>query len=276
GFAEAALGDPVGALRLAASLPDAQRRSLTMSALNVLARRDPAAAIERVAGLPLGAERESLLQAIASSYAVRDANAALAWARSLEPRSRGAEAGVLAAVASEDLARALDLAASGVAGGLSADSRSWFSAGLSRASANGSAAYWRIADQLGATEASAARELLDMLGAAWSVEDPAGAIGWATSNGAAGERVLTRVAAELGRRDLDRALSFTAQLPRERQTAWVADTAGAHAMRDPSAALRALDTVRGGPAFERAVPRVVIAAAGVDAAATGRWVLTLP
>lgn len=278
GFAEAALGDPVGALRLAASLPDAQRRSLTMQALNVLAHRDPSAAIERVAALPLGAERDSLLEAIASSYAARDANAALAWAQSLEPRSRGAEAGVLATIAADDLARALDLAVSGVAGGLTPDSRSWFSAGLSRASGNGngSAAYWRIADRLGATEASAARELLDMLGTAWSVEDPAGAIGWAASNGAAGERVLTRVAAELGRRDLDRALSFTPQLPRERQTAWVADTAVAHAMRDPSAALRALDTIRGDPAFERAVPRVVIAAAGVDAAATGRWVLTLP
>lgn len=67
GFAEAAMGDPVLALRAAETLPDEQRIALTSQDLRVLASRDPLAAVAHVAAVPIGGERDQRLRAIASS-----------------------------------------------------------------------------------------------------------------------------------------------------------------------------------------------------------------
>src|SRR5690606_36370715 len=71
---------------------------------------DPLLALRYVEGRQATPMRQSQMQAIASAYGRHDTDAALEWARELEPRNPGLLAATLAGVAQVDFERALDLA----------------------------------------------------------------------------------------------------------------------------------------------------------------------
>src|SRR5690606_33556782 len=64
GFGTAAAADPEGALAAAERIASPLGSSLKATALSALAQRDPAAAIARVASLPAGRDRDTLLMAV--------------------------------------------------------------------------------------------------------------------------------------------------------------------------------------------------------------------
>ena len=80
---------PELALERAETLPEDLRSSVQAAAVQSLAQRDPKAALARFADLPRGAVgRDGMLPMIARSYATRDPEGALAWARACSRRSQ--------------------------------------------------------------------------------------------------------------------------------------------------------------------------------------------
>jgi hypothetical protein len=75
-----------------------------------LAERDPLDALNRIDAMPPGRTRDRLIGAVARSYARRDPDASLAWARALEPPSQSAMSAIIERVAETDFDRALDIA----------------------------------------------------------------------------------------------------------------------------------------------------------------------
>ena len=78
---ELARANPERMLNVARDLPADARRMPEMAALQLLAERDPQAAMRHLDSGPLGPECQMLLQIIGRAYGKRDASAALAWAR---------------------------------------------------------------------------------------------------------------------------------------------------------------------------------------------------
>ena len=92
--------------------PESQLAALSSGALQRLVEADPRRAAEIAAALPPSEERSSLLRRIGTRYAQTDAEAALAWAQSLDPPDPALIGTVLRTVAFKNPVRAFDLAGS--------------------------------------------------------------------------------------------------------------------------------------------------------------------
>jgi hypothetical protein len=91
-------------------LPPARRADIQQRAIESLAQRDPQAAYVRATRLPKGLNRVLAIESTVSSFAHRDPDAALAWARSLAPQPPGVLTMLASAIADTDALRARDLA----------------------------------------------------------------------------------------------------------------------------------------------------------------------
>src|SRR5690606_34297713 len=77
-------------------------------AVRAMVERAPLETLARLEALPLDGRAE-LLRMAGEAYARIDAEGAIRWMQSLEPRSPSAERGVIAAIAAVDFGRALAL-----------------------------------------------------------------------------------------------------------------------------------------------------------------------
>lgn len=85
---EWARNDPGSAFAWAATLPDNQSAGAQIAVLRNLASTDPAHASELAISMPPGDGRTRAIAEVSGSWASRDADAALAWASSLEGEER--------------------------------------------------------------------------------------------------------------------------------------------------------------------------------------------
>ena len=92
--------------------PASRLAALSGGALYGVMQADPRRAAEIVAELPPGPEQRNLLMQVGTSYAQRDADAAFAWAQSLDTPDPELTVAILHSVAFKDPVRAFDLAGS--------------------------------------------------------------------------------------------------------------------------------------------------------------------
>lgn len=183
-LAALAMSAPEQLLETAASFAPFQRVLAQRAALDALALTDPVAAYRHASELPENGDRQSLIARVASSYAGRDPENALAWATSLEPRSTTALNAVLAEVAADEPMRIADLVIAEIQDPVAArrgEMPSVSNVLLAPMQAR-SPAIVEIADKLAAHGDPRVRAQLDGLFAAWSRMDTGNARDWAMRN----------------------------------------------------------------------------------------------
>jgi hypothetical protein len=183
-LAALATSAPEQLLETAASFGPFQRVLAQRAALDALAVIDPLSAYRLASDLPNNGDRESLIARVASSYAGRDPESALAWATSLEPRSPSALNAVLSVVAAEDPMRVTDIVIAEIQDPV-ASLRGEMPALMNLLSAPMQArspAVGEIADRLASHGDPRVRAQLEGLFAGWSRADPGNALDWGMRN----------------------------------------------------------------------------------------------
>ncbi|MGI9240235.1 MAG: sigma-70 family RNA polymerase sigma factor [Verrucomicrobiales bacterium] len=291
--------DPEMALELAASVPIGQaRRGLNYSGLfESLARRDLAAAAERVRGIS-----DARLQLVAaggllSVWAGRDPEAALEYVESLpgfEARSIGRDA-VLVKLIESDRVAALPLITALPPG----ISRSMLMRSLARTAAAAEpdearawaetldsaqdrrAAYAGIAIALSKTDTDAAFAALDELG--WDLRDPGSATtyepsGSGPSRSIAGESlasVAISMITELAKSDPRAALRYAFQVGNSHWTSPLGDIARSYVSEDPAGAMAFAAGLEQGAMREELAVHVATTVAASDPVEAMTWAAQL-
>lgn len=250
--------EPERVLELTDDHPSAITRFLRQQAVQQLAGRDPAAALAYAQGLPPGQQRRILLLGIARGYGQTQPDAALAWARNLQPPDPQVLAGVLGGIARTDPDRALELALTesspvaqqraiiSIVGGATADSRQTA----------------RMAERLfsqppGGAASGAIQSALQMLTQRWAAEDSAGALDWMLAHtDRVGARAFAQVAQQLAQQDPTTAALYTAQIPKQARDQWITAVAGSYAQYDAQGALAWIAQFRGQPEYDAAASAV--------------------
>ncbi len=244
--------------------------SVRMAAIQALATQDPELALHAAEALPAGGQRESALAVIARSYGARDADAALAWARSSGDQNR--VVAVLQGIAQNDVARAIDLAAA-------LDSPALRLQALQSVVFSGRAAIGSdagpLADRLMALpdadlRSSALRPLLAM----WAATAPDAAVDWLTTHDFDARGTYQQVAQQLARNNPAHAAELTARIPSAAHNEWIQGVAEGYAQTDPQAAAAWLAQYRGDPAYSAAVGAIAAGLATADPAAAAHLLET--
>jgi hypothetical protein len=225
------------------------RPAIEQTALQSLARHDPQSVMARLAQMPPGGPRQQLVQLIANSYGQRDAGAALAWARSLQPPDPAAVAAVIGGIAAQDAAHALDLAAQIADPDEQAQalSRVVMSSAL-RDEATSERLLERV---LALGNAPQKQMLVQLTLRTWAARAPEEAADWLLANAAfATPEAVTQVASQYATYDAASAAAFATRLPTESRTAWLRGVAAAYASTDPRGALEWVEQFRGRPEYD--------------------------
>jgi len=244
--------DPETLATYLATLGVAERReALASGALDRIAQADPARAAQLVLDLPPGDERRRLLWQVSNSYAQRDPDAALAWARSLGALEPDLAVNIVRGVAVRDPLRAFGLADSldepgrtqarlAAVSGPIADQRQ-FSALASRV----------VAMPDGQNKTA----LLGSLIGSWA-NRPGNAeptLQWMLAQGAAlPAESFERIGYLYAQASPEAAAAYLDRVPQGARPAWLSAVTVAYGNRDPEAAAAFLERYRGDPAFDRA------------------------
>jgi hypothetical protein len=251
------------------SLSQDVRTAVQSIALQALAQRDPQAALARIAQMPPGVvSRDGMLATIARSYAARDAEGALAWARSLQPPQQGVMAAVVSGIADKDPARAFDLAME-------------LTSPLERTQALQQVASMAIVRDPASTVTLLERALampngqerqmlVQTIVSNWSARDPAKAAEWLLANPGQPPDIVTQAAMGYARTDPARAASYATRLTGDTRVAWLRGVAMGYAQVDSRAALEWVDQLRGTPEYDEAALAVLQSAQQPDFASAAR------
>lgn len=267
--------DPVRMLAIAERMPPDLRLGARSAALVAMAERDVSAALARLDSVPAGRDRDSLLRPIAATYARQNADAALAWAKSLSPPSQTAVSGVIEGIAAQSFDRALERVlleiANGTTAGISFGQA--LPPGPLFAAINadpGNAP--QLLNRLVASGDSALLSRAEGAAYVWSQRDPARAVDWVIANlEALGASSVTPLAQQIAGRDPALAAITPDRLPAEARALWIASAADAMAATDPNGAMAYLEPFRGEPGHAEAVTAVVRRAAPLNPAAAAGW-----
>ena len=238
-----AAADPHELLAAAARLPGQARMMAKQVALQRLALVDPGAAIAYVEREASGIERQRLLASIANGYGRTDPEAALAWARSVQPPVQGLMAAVLTGIAQKDPERALALALAEDPFGRAPTVQMV----VTTAVASGATEVATLADRLLSLPDSPARQrALGSLATSWAQTDGERFVSWLVANGARLPIEALRGAANvLPQQNPDIAAAYVDQVPGALRADWIAATASGYSRVDPERALVWLDRFRG-------------------------------
>jgi hypothetical protein len=260
---------PELALERADTLPENIRTGAQASALQALAQRDPKAALARLAQMPRGVPgRDGIVPMIARSYAMRDAEGALAWARSLQPPEPGVMAAVISGMADKDPARAFDLA-SEIASPM--EQTQALQSVVSSAVLRDPASIGPLLDRVLAMPNGAQRQaLVQMAIGSLASSDPGKAAEWLIANPGQSSDIVTQVASAYGRTDPARAASYSSRLAGDARVAWLRGVATAYAQVDSRGALEWVEQLRGTPEYDEAAFAIVQSATPQDPAASAR------
>lgn len=264
---ELARADPERVLSMASGLPLDVRRLAESAAMQQLAERDPAAALRHLERMPVGMERQALLQVIARAYGKRDAAAALEWAQS-QTGQRGIVAAVIAGVAEQDPHRALDLAFALTSPGERMQAVQLAAGYAARTDADAEA----IANRLLAADNPAVRESLAFgVVTSWASRSPDSAMRWLLRSGQnASPNVYQQLGQVLAMRDPRNAIGYSAQIPTAALEPWVNGVAQGYAQNDPQGAVDWLRQYRGESWYDRAAGTAAMYLAQRDGAAAAR------
>ncbi len=256
-------------LERAGTFPAEFRLPVETSALQTLAQRDPRAALERMAQTPPGPARQQLVQAVARSFAERDAEEALTWARSLQPPDPGAVAVVVSSIATEDPLRAFELAAEI---GSPMEQMQALHAVLSTATMRDLGMSKPLLERVLALPNSAQRQsLVQTVVGSWASRAPADATEWLLANvDRTPPDVVAQVAMQYTQLDRTRAASYADRLPGDARTAWLRGVAGAYASADPRAAFDWVEQFRGRPEYDDTAFAVLQSGAQYDPESAAR------
>ena len=266
GLREVAALDPLRTLDLSAQLPASLRAGLTQAALQSLAQRDPARAVQEIGRLPQGQQQQFFRQQLASAYGKKDPEAALAWARSTGMREN--LFGVLAGVAVNDAKRAFDILQTLPA----ADRRQAVQTVVQNAMNDRGADLRSLANGLVALEdVEAGQASMEWLMNAWAGRAQSDALDWVMTSG---ERVppaaFVGLARHIGQRDPVAAEQYLTQVPKEARSAWIQGFAQGSSQADPRAAAVWLERYRSEAAYPGAAGIVAQALARIDAPAAAQ------
>jgi hypothetical protein len=266
---------PERLLTFADRLPPEMRRMAQQVALQVLAQRDPVNALSYVDTLPQGQEREQVLQAIANGYARRDAESALAWARSLQPASPAVMNAVLGGIAEGDIDRALDLA---LAAPSAMEQQQAVQSIVMRYAMQGGERARAIADRLVRfDDTEVGRPALEMVVSMWSSRNAESALEWVLANSERVNRaVVSRVGQSLGAQDPAAAVRYTDRIPEELRGDWISMVAEGYARVNPEDALAWIARFQGQPGYEAGVAAIAQHSAQFDARSAARLLDSLP
>jgi hypothetical protein len=266
---ELARADPARVLDVARNLPPDVRRMAESAALQQLAERDPLAALRYAERMPMGPERQGLMQVVARQYGKRDTAAALAWARE-QPGQPMLVATVIAGVAEQDVDRALDLAL-GLASPMERRQAVQFAAMMGAAQDSTAEA---MANRLLAVDDPEIRDNLgSMVVGRWASRSPDNAMRWLLANAhSVSQNVFQNVGQQLAMRDPQNALTYSAHVPPAARERWIHGVALGYAQTDPHGAVGWLGQYRGEQWYGRAASTVAMVVAQRDGAAAARLV----
>jgi hypothetical protein len=257
---------PELALERAETLPEDLRANVQGTAIQVLAQRDPKAALAWFAQMPRGvAARAGTLPTIARTYATRDAEGALAWARSLQPPEPGVMAAVISGIADTDPARAFDLASE-----LSSpmEQTQALQSVVSTTVMRDPASAVSLLERLLASPNSAQRQgLVQMALSTLASRDPSKAAEWLIANPGQSTEAVMQVASGYARTDPARAASYSSRLTGDARVAWLRGVASAYAQVDSRGALEWVEQLRGTAEYDEAAFAIVQSAPQDPAAA---------
>jgi hypothetical protein len=262
---------PELALERADTLPENVRMGVQTNAIQALAQRDPKAALARLAQMPRDvAERAGMLPMIARTYATRDAEGALAWARSLQPPEPGVMSAVISGLADKDPARAFDLA-SEIASPMEQMQalQSVVTTGIQRDPASAVSLLERV---LAMPNSAQRQSIAQMAVATFASRDPGKAAEWLIANPGQSSDVVTQVASAYARTDPARAASYSSRLTGDARVAWLRGVASAYAQVDSHGAIDWVEQLRGTPEYDEAAFAVVQSATTQDPAAAARLI----
>ena len=255
-------------LGLARNLSEGLRRIVEPTALQQLADRDPLAATRYLERLSTG-ERQRLAQIVARAYGKRDAEAALAWART-QPERQNLVASVIGGFAEDDPDRALDLA-------LDLTSPTERMRAVQMVAMTGmrrDETAEAIANRLVAIDDPALQDSLAfMVVSTWASRPPDNAMRWLLANGASvSPSVFQQVGQRLAMQDPRGAIAYMAQVPGEAREPWAHGVAQGYAQNDPQGAIDWLRGFSGEPWYARAATTLAQGVAQRDGAAAARFV----
>jgi len=248
--------------------PEVRGEALANGVLERLARADAQRAAQTIAALPAGEERTELLPRVGSIYAQQDPEAAVAWARSLDPPAPELVANAIRFVAAREPLRAFDLA-----GSLDEPQRSqtYFSIVNSRIDA---AQLPLLANRLARIDEGQTKTMLiATLVQVWADRsgDPEGVLAWMSSNEAAvPAEAFERAAYVFARTDPSGAAGYVDRVPSSVRAAWIAAVALGYSTTDLQGGLQFLERYRGEPGYDRGAPQLALRMAESDPAAAAR------
>lgn len=238
------------ALEIAGTIDGDFGTAVRAAALEALAARDPESALVYIDGIGAGNLHDRLVAAIAAGFARHDLDAAVDWWQALPDRDRAfARDPLIAAVASVDLVRAIDLDQRAFGRFSSGEAGSWLTAGLE----SGRQEPARVADKLAGIQGT--RLLADTM-AWWVHRDTFGAIGWVMSQETVSATAIERMARTMTQRDSRQALALAAQFPPAVRARWIETVVGTLANYDPNRALDVLAQFEGEPFHAAALSNV--------------------
>jgi hypothetical protein len=252
------------------AFPPNLRAAVEQTALQSLATRDPRSAMARVAQMPPGAPRQQLVQIIANGLGQRDADGALAWARSLQPPDAAAVAAVIGGIAMQDAPHALDLAAQ--IADPNEQAQALTHVVTSSAMRDGASSERLLERVLALGNVPQRQMLVQMTLRTWAARAPEEAADWLLANATlATPEVVAQVASQYATFDAASAAAFATRLPAESRGAWLRGVATAYASTDPRGALDWVEQLRGTPEYDETANAILInGAAQYEPAAAAR------
>ena len=213
------LSDPARVARLSQRLSRRHQFGVVLAqAAAELTERDRNAAISRLNELPAGQEYRAWREGIADGFVARDPIGALSWAQSLEPASPETIDDVMAAIRSQDLELAFELAVASIAAGNTTgmDSMSW----MTRNDAVDSATMARVGERIATLPSEQAELLIWRFGEAWSVSAPLDALDWALDHWSVGQMMIPNIAINM-RGSAGQSADIAARLPAGNREQWL-------------------------------------------------------
>ncbi|HSC15403.1 MAG TPA: hypothetical protein VLI71_09820, partial [Gammaproteobacteria bacterium] len=228
-----ARADPQRLLAAVAGLPADARRPAESAALQQLSERDPLAAVRYVEQMRAGPERDQMTQIVARNYGKRDAEAALAWARS-QPGRNNLVASVIAGIAEQDPHRALDLALA-----LPPMERDTAVQFVTMTAARQDSDVEAIANRLVALDDSQLHDSIAFnVVSMWAMRSPDTAMSWLLANGqSAPPSLFMQMGHQLAMRGPSDAIAYTSQVPAAARDFWMHGIAQGYAQNDPQGAI---------------------------------------
>jgi hypothetical protein len=234
--------------------PERRGQALTNASMERLVVADAQRVAALAETLPVGEDRTRLLWLVSHSYAQQDPEAAVAWARSLDPPQPEIVRNAVQFLAAREPLRAFDLAAS-----LDEPQRSQtYGAVVNRVVINGpidAAQLPALGDRVLRIDDEQTRTRLVMtLVDGWANRraDPEGALAWMNANEAAlPVEAFERVGFNFASSSPSDAAAYVDRVPSRARAAWIGAVTAGYATTDAQGASRFLERFRGEPGFDR-------------------------